>query len=50
LEADCLVVGAGATGTAFAAALIDHVDVRVVMIDRAHSTNRDLGDTVLGGR
>ena len=50
LDADYLVVGAGAMGMAFTDALIDHADVSVVMVDRAHSTNRDLGDTVLGGR
>jgi hypothetical protein len=36
LEADYLVVGAGATGMAFTDALIDHADVKVVMIDRRH--------------
>lgn len=36
LEADYLVVGAGAMGMAFADALIDHSDARVVMIDRRH--------------
>jgi hypothetical protein len=34
VEADYLVVGAGATGLAFTDALIDHADVRVVMVDR----------------
>ena len=34
LEADYLVVGAGAAGMAFTDALIDHADVRVVMVDR----------------
>jgi NAD(P)-binding Rossmann-like domain len=37
LEADYLVVGAGAAGMAFTDALIDHADVSVVMIDRRHS-------------
>ena len=37
LEADYLVVGAGATGMAFTDALIDHADVRVAMVDRRHS-------------
>jgi hypothetical protein len=34
LEADYLVVGAGATGMAFTDALVDHADVRVIMVDR----------------
>ena len=34
LEADYLVVGAGAVGMAFTDALIDHADVSVVMVDR----------------
>lgn len=34
LEADYLVVGAGAAGMAFVDALVDHADVRVVMVDR----------------
>ena len=37
LEADYLVVGAGAAGMAFTDALIDHADVSVVMVDRRHS-------------
>ncbi len=37
LEADYLVVGAGATGMAFTDALIDHADVSVVLVDRRHS-------------
>src|SRR5215212_4080435 len=37
LEADYLVVGAGAAGMAFTDALIDHADVRVAMVDRRHS-------------
>jgi cation diffusion facilitator CzcD-associated flavoprotein CzcO len=36
LEADYLVVGAGAMGMGFTDALIDHADVRVVMVDRRH--------------
>jgi len=36
LEADYLVVGAGAAGMAFVDALIDHADVSVVMVDRRH--------------
>src|SRR3954463_13072687 len=36
LDADYLVVGAGATGMAFTDALIDHADVRVAMVDRRH--------------
>jgi hypothetical protein len=37
LEADYLVVGAGAAGMAFTDALIDHADVDVVMVDHRHS-------------
>jgi len=37
IEADYLVVGAGATGMAFTDALVDHADVRVAMVDRRHS-------------
>ena len=37
LEADYLVVGAGAAGMAFTDALLDHADVSVVMVDRRHS-------------
>ena len=38
VEADYLVVGAGATGMAFTDALIDHAaDARVAMVDRRHS-------------
>ena len=37
LDADYLVVGAGAMGMAFTDALIDHSDARVVMVDRRHS-------------
>jgi hypothetical protein len=36
LEADYVIVGAGAAGMAFADALIDHADVSVVMVDRRH--------------
>lgn len=36
VEADYLVVGAGATGMAFTDALIDHSDVRVALVDRRH--------------
>jgi hypothetical protein len=36
IEADYLVVGAGAAGMAFTDALIDHADVSVVMVDRRH--------------
>lgn len=36
IEADYLVVGAGAAGMAFADALVDHADVRVVLVDRRH--------------
>jgi hypothetical protein len=34
VEADYLVVGAGAAGMAFTDALVDHADVRVVLVDR----------------
>ncbi len=37
LEADYLVVGAGATGMAFTDALIDHSDATVVVVDRRHA-------------
>ncbi len=37
LDADHLVVGAGAMGLAFADALVDHSDARVVMVDRHHA-------------
>jgi hypothetical protein len=36
LEADYLVVGAGASGMAFIDALVDHADVSVVLVDRRH--------------
>ena len=37
IHADYLVVGAGACGMAFVDALIDHADVRVVLVDRRHA-------------
>ena len=37
VDADYLVVGAGAAGMAFTDALIDHTDARVAMVDRRHS-------------
>ena len=37
IDADYLVVGAGAMGMAFTDALIDHADVRVAIVDRRHS-------------
>ncbi len=36
VEADYLVVGAGAAGMAFTDALIDHADVSVILADRRH--------------
>jgi hypothetical protein len=39
IDADYLVVGAGATGMAFADALTDHTDVRVALIDRRHGAS-----------
>ena len=36
MDADYLVVGAGAAGMAFTDALIDHADVHVVLVDRRH--------------
>ena len=36
LDADYLVVGAGAMGMAFTDALIDHADARVALVDRRH--------------
>ncbi len=39
IEADYLVVGAGAVGMAFTDALIDHADVRVALVDRRHSAS-----------
>src|SRR5919107_2738250 len=37
VEADYLVVGGGAMGMAFTDALVDHADVRVVLVDRRQS-------------
>lgn len=37
LEADYLVVGAGATGMAFADAVLEHSPARVVLVDRRHA-------------
>jgi hypothetical protein len=39
IEADYLVVGAGAMGMAFTDALSDHADVRVALVDRRHSVS-----------
>jgi hypothetical protein len=39
VDADYLVVGAGAMGMAFTDALIDHADVRVALVDRRHSVS-----------
>lgn len=39
IDADYLVVGAGAMGMAFTDALIDHADVRVVLVDRRHGVS-----------
>jgi hypothetical protein len=36
VEADYLVVGAGAMGMAFTDALVDHADARVALVDRRH--------------
>lgn len=36
IDADYLVIGAGASGMAFTDALIDHADVRVALVDRRH--------------
>jgi len=36
IEADYLVVGAGAAGMAFTDALVDHTDARVLLVDRRH--------------
>lgn len=36
VDADYLVVGAGATGMAFTDALVDHSDARVLLVDRRH--------------
>jgi hypothetical protein len=37
VDADYLVVGAGAMGMAFTDALVDHADVRVALVDHRHS-------------
>jgi hypothetical protein len=37
VEANYLVVGAGAMGMAFADTLVDHADVRIALVDRRHS-------------
>jgi hypothetical protein len=39
IDADYLVVGAGAMGMAFTDALIDHADVRVALVDRRHGAS-----------
>lgn len=39
VDADYLVVGAGAMGMAFTDALIDHADVRVALVDRRHGVS-----------
>ena len=39
VEADYLVVGAGAMGMAFTDALIGHADVRVALVDRRHGVS-----------
>ncbi|HET6167677.1 MAG TPA: pyridine nucleotide-disulfide oxidoreductase [Marmoricola sp.] len=39
VDADYLVVGAGAMGMAFTDALIDHADVRVALVDRRHGAS-----------
>ena len=39
VNADYLVVGAGAMGMAFTDALIDHADVRVALVDRRHGAS-----------
>jgi hypothetical protein len=39
VEADYLVVGAGAMGMAFTDALTDHADVRVALVDRRHGVS-----------
>ena len=36
IETDCLIVGAGASGMAFADALIAECDADVVMVERRH--------------
>ncbi len=44
LDTDYLVVGAGATGMAFADALIDHADVHVTLLDRRHAAGGHWND------
>jgi len=44
LDTDYLVVGAGATGMAFADALIDHADVHVTLVDRRHAAGGHWND------
>lgn len=39
VDADYLVVGAGAMGMAFTDAVTDHADVRVALVDRRHSVS-----------
>ncbi len=39
VDADYLVVGAGAMGMAFTDALIDHADARVALVDRKHGVS-----------
>lgn len=39
LDADYLVVGAGAMGMAFTDALVEHSDARVALVDRRHSVS-----------
>jgi hypothetical protein len=39
IDADYLVVGAGAMGMAFTDTLTDHADVRVVLVERRHSVS-----------
>ena len=39
MDADYLVVGAGAMGMAFVDALTEHADVRVALVDRRHSVS-----------
>lgn len=39
VDADYLVVGAGAMGMAFTDALVDHAEVRVVLVDRRHGVS-----------
>jgi hypothetical protein len=39
VDADYLVVGAGAMGMAFTDALVDHADVRVALVDRRHGVS-----------